>query len=95
MQKGLARIRAAGMLCWTDEVSIRFLEVVVKKYRAILPVAVLLLAATVRLHAQDIDGCTDSPENPTLVLGLIVSAASVGYVQARRYLRVRNHRKDQ
>jgi XrtJ-associated TM-motif-TM protein len=72
------------------------LEVVLKKFRAIFPVALLLLAATVRLHAQDgFDGCTDSPENPTLVLGLIVSAASVGYVQVRRYLRVRNHRKDQ
>jgi XrtJ-associated TM-motif-TM protein len=68
----------------------------VKKFKTIFPVALLLLAATVRLHAQDgFDGCTDSPENPTLVLGLIVSAASVGYVQVRRYLRVRNHRKDQ
>jgi XrtJ-associated TM-motif-TM protein len=62
------------------------------KIRAILPVALLLLLATVRLHAQS--GCDDSPENPTLVLGLIVSAAGVGYVQARRLLSARKNPKD-
>lgn len=65
------------------------------RLRVLFPVALLILAATVRLHAQgDIGGCDDSPENPTLVLGLIVSAASVGYVQVRRYLHVRKNRND-
>lgn len=59
-----------------------------KKFKAILPAVLLLLLATVRLHAQingiD-DGCPESPENPTLILGFIASAASVGYVQLRRH----------
>jgi XrtJ-associated TM-motif-TM protein len=65
-----------------------------RKYRTILPVALFLLLTTVRMHAQ-IDGCDESPENPTLILGLIVSAASVGYVQVRRFMRARNNPKDQ
>jgi len=65
-----------------------------KKFGAICGVALLLLVAAMRVHAQDgFGGCTDSPENPRLVLGLIVSAAGVGYVQARRYLRDRNNPK--
>ncbi|HEX4312088.1 MAG TPA: PExPT-CTERM protein [Acidobacteriaceae bacterium] len=60
-----------------------------------MPVALLFLAASVRLHAQDgFNGCGDSPENPTLILGAIVSAASVGFVQVRRYLNTRNTRND-
>jgi XrtJ-associated TM-motif-TM protein len=51
-----------------------------------LPVALLILAASVRLHGQ-VTGCDDSPENPTAVLGLIVSAVGIGYVKVRRYIR--------
>jgi XrtJ-associated TM-motif-TM protein len=64
-----------------------------KKIRAILPVALFILAASVRVHAQ-VDGCTDSPENPTAVLGLIVTAAGIGCVKVRQYIRVRNNPKD-
>ncbi len=62
------------------------------KFKTVLLAALFMLLATVRLHAQ-IDGCTDSPENPTLVLGLIVSAGGVGYTQVRRYLQSRNNSK--
>lgn len=48
-----------------------------------------MLVAASRLHAQ-IDGCTDSPENPTLVLGLIVGAAGLAYPRVRHYLQTRN-----
>jgi XrtJ-associated TM-motif-TM protein len=66
-----------------------------RKFRFILPVVLLLFLAAVRMHAQDgIGGCEDSPENPTLVLGLIVSAGSAGYMQLRRHLRDRRNRKD-
>jgi XrtJ-associated TM-motif-TM protein len=60
---------------------------------SLVPLALFLLLAAIRLHAQDdITGCDDSPENPTLVLGLIVGAASLGYVRVRHYLRARNDR---
>jgi XrtJ-associated TM-motif-TM protein len=64
-----------------------------KKIRFILPLVLLVLVASVRAHAQDIDGCTDSPENPTAVLGLIVAAAGLGSVRLRHYLRNRNNSK--
>jgi len=64
----------------------------VKKIGSIVPVALLLLVASARLHAQ-LGGCDDSPENPTAVLGLIVGAASIGYVQVRRYVRFRGKAK--
>ena len=63
-----------------------------KKIRSILPLILLVLVATVRAHAQ-IDGCDDSPENPTAVLGLIVAAAGLGSVRLRSYLRTRNNSK--
>jgi XrtJ-associated TM-motif-TM protein len=59
----------------------------VKKLAIIFPVLLLVLSASVRLHAQ-ITGCDDSPENPTLILGLIVGAASTGYARIR-HLRAR------
>lgn len=65
-----------------------------KKLRLILPIVLLTLIAGVRLHAQGIDGCTDSPENPTLVLGLIVGAAGLGYTRLRHRLRGRNTSDD-
>jgi len=51
-----------------------------------------LIAASVAAHAQ-ITGCDDSPENPTVVLGLIVGAAGIGYTRVRHLFRARN-RKD-
>jgi XrtJ-associated TM-motif-TM protein len=45
----------------------------------------LVLAVTVPLHAQT--GCTDSPENPTVVLALVGSAGalfSAGRARLRR-----------
>lgn len=63
------------------------------KRSVIIPLALLILSATFKLHGQ-VDGCADSPENPTLVLGLIVGAASVGYAQIRRYVQSRNQPKD-
>jgi XrtJ-associated TM-motif-TM protein len=53
----------------------------VKKLGYILPVALLILAATVPVHAQD-GGCVDSPENPTAILAL-VGMAAVGINQLR------------
>jgi XrtJ-associated TM-motif-TM protein len=56
----------------------------------LLPLALLLLLTSLRLHAQ-VDGCDDSPENPTLVLGLIVGAAGLAFPRVRHYLRSRNN----
>jgi XrtJ-associated TM-motif-TM protein len=64
------------------------------KFRAIVPVALLVAVTAVRLHAQ-ITGCDDSPENPTLVLGLIVGAAGFGYSRVRRYIQVRKRAKSE
>ena len=63
-----------------------------KKIRFILPLVLFALAASIPVHAQ-IEGCTDSPENPTAVLGLIVAAAGFGSVRLRHYLRARNNSK--
>jgi XrtJ-associated TM-motif-TM protein len=70
------------------------LEIKLKKIRFILPLVLLVLVASVRAHAQDgFDGCTESPENPTAVLGLIVAAAGFGSLRLRHYLRTRNNSK--
>ncbi len=58
-----------------------------KKIGLILPVALFILAAALPVLAQS--GCVDSPENPTLVLGLIASAAGIGFVQVRNRLQSR------
>ena len=58
-----------------------------KKFGYILPVALLILAATARVHAQD-GGCVDSPENPTAILAL-VGMASVGINHLRNRFRRR------
>ena len=64
------------------------------RIKSILPLVLLVFAASLRLHAQDgFDGCTDSPENPTAVLGLLVAAAGLGSVRLRHYLRARNSNK--
>ena len=71
---------------------------IVKKLKTVLPFALLLLVCSAaRLHAQEspaLSGCDDSPENPTLILGFIASASSIGFIQARRYLRNRNNSKN-
>jgi XrtJ-associated TM-motif-TM protein len=61
-----------------------------KKYVYLVPAALFLFAATLPASAGT-KGCTDSPENPTAVLGLIVSAATVGFMQIRN--RIGNRRK--
>ena len=58
-----------------------------KKIALSLPIALLVLAAAIPAFAQD--GCVDSPENPTAVLGLIASAAGIGLVQLRNHFRSR------
>jgi XrtJ-associated TM-motif-TM protein len=52
-----------------------------KKLMYIVPVVLAAVAVAVPAGAQT--GCTDSPENPTAVLGLVVGAASLGYMQLR------------
>jgi XrtJ-associated TM-motif-TM protein len=47
-------------------------------------VVVVLLSMSVPLYAQG--GCVNSPENPTVVLGLL-SAAGAGMVYLRRRVR--------
>ena len=44
-------------------------------------VTTLILATTTFAHATD--GCVDSPENPTVIFGLITAAASVGIARLR------------
>jgi len=61
-----------------------------KKYAQIASMAILVFASALPVYAQT-GGCTDSPENPTAVLGLLVSAVSIGYLQIRN--RIGNRRK--
>lgn len=63
-----------------------------KKLTSVVPVLVLFTVASVRLHAQ-ITGCDDSPENPTIVLGLIVGAAGIGYTRFRHLFRARDRKR--
>ena len=54
-----------------------------KKLGYILPVALIIAAATLPALAQGGDGgCVDSPENPTAILAL-VGMAAVGINQLR------------
>jgi XrtJ-associated TM-motif-TM protein len=50
------------------------------RFSAATVLYLLMFAAALPLHAQT--GCTDSPENPTLVLGL-VNAAGIGLYMLR------------
>ena len=59
-----------------------------KLLKAIPLLAFILLAGSHRLHAQ-ITGCDDSPENPTVILGLIVGAAGYSYIRLRGHRRAR------
>ena len=49
-----------------------------KLIKPILIAALLLVSATL-LQAQS--GCTDSPENPTVIFGIITAAVSYGFVR--------------
>jgi XrtJ-associated TM-motif-TM protein len=58
----------------------------VKKLVYMLPVALLMLAITLPVRAQDegIGGCVDSPENPTVILALVgVAAAGINQLRMR------------
>ncbi len=56
-----------------------------KKLRYVLPVLLVIAAATLRLHAQEGDGgCVDSPENPTAILALVgMAAAGINHLRNR------------
>lgn len=54
-----------------------------KKLAYMLPVALLILAAALPIRAQ-VDGCTDSPENPTAILALVgMAAAGINHLRLR------------
>jgi XrtJ-associated TM-motif-TM protein len=57
----------------------------VKKLVYMLPVALLIMAATLPAHAQLGDqGCVDSPENPTAILALLgMAAAGINQLRIR------------
>lgn len=48
------------------------------------------LSADAKTHKQ-LSGCVDSPENPTLVLGLVVAAAGYGFLRLRNRYAVRGN----
>jgi hypothetical protein len=64
-----------------------------KKLRFVVPVAVMFalagLSANAKTHKQ-LQGCTDSPENSTLALGLLVAAAGLSFWGLRDRLAVRS-----
>lgn len=60
-----------------------------KKLAYIVPAAILFFATALPAFAGGTGGCTDSPENPTVVLGLVVSAASIGFLQIRNRIGTR------
>ncbi len=66
---------------------IRRQEGKVSKLNFSIPAALLLLMAT-SAHAQN--GCVDSPENPTVVFGLIAAAASILLLRLRSRSGFRN-----
>jgi XrtJ-associated TM-motif-TM protein len=48
-----------------------------KRLISILPLLLLFALTAARVHAQS--GCVDSPEDPTLMSGLIAAAAAFGF----------------
>lgn len=60
-----------------------------KNLALLLLAAVAVVGVTVPLHAQG--GCVNSPENPTVVLGLI-GAAGASFASARARIRSRRNR---
>lgn len=59
-----------------------------KRIYPVIAIAILMLAIAVPLHAQNggVDGCTDSPENPTAILFLI-GGIGAGLVQLRNRMK--------
>jgi XrtJ-associated TM-motif-TM protein len=57
----------------------------VKKLIFALPLMFAILVIAPRAQAK-LRGCTDSPENPTAVLGLVFGAAGLGTMQIRKRL---------
>jgi len=55
-----------------------------KRLKFLIAVGTVLVATSLRLHAQT--GCEDSPENPTAILALIGSVAALGDYARRRFL---------
>ena len=60
-----------------------------KSLKFILAVGIVLIATSLRLHAQS--GCEDSPENATAILGLVGSLATFCAYARRRYLAGRSN----
>ncbi len=52
--------------------------------------AALLFSAALPLHAQTIDGCVNSPENPTALLAVVGSAGAF-FVSARARIKARRN----
>jgi XrtJ-associated TM-motif-TM protein len=60
-----------------------------KKTILSLAVVALFLFVALPLHAQ-VDGCTDSPENPTAILAVVGSAGAF-FVSARARIKARRN----
>jgi XrtJ-associated TM-motif-TM protein len=59
-------------------------EKTMKRMKFLLAISIVLLATSpLRLHA--LDGCVDSPEDPTAVLALVGVAAAFGEYARRRF----------
>lgn len=64
-----------------------------KRMKLLLAISVVLLATSpLRLHA--LDGCVDSPEDPTVVLALMGSAAAFGEYARRRFWATKANNKN-
>jgi hypothetical protein len=62
---------------------------ILKKLATTIPMAILLSPMILSAQLQPkprLHGCTDSPENPTAVLGLVVGAAGLGIARLRHRL---------
>ena len=66
----------------------KFQEKTMKRFSLAIFVALVLFVIARPLHAQ-IDGCTDSPENPTAILG-IVGVTGAGIAQLVRTIRLKS-----
>jgi XrtJ-associated TM-motif-TM protein len=68
-------------------------RIFVRKFAFVIPVALFVIAAAAPVYANGVKGCTDSPEIPTIVLGLAVSAAGVGYLGIRNHIGRKSDKK--
>lgn len=67
-----------------------------KNFRLLILGIALLLSGASSLHAQDdggLDGCVNSPENPTAILAVVGSAGAF-FVSARARIKARSKSKD-